>query len=168
LLDTAAYHPRAAKPGLVSGTGVRPTSFIVSPLLQLLESFYLRHRPKGVAFVGSAKYCVSVGRSPRSGSATIEGFTQSHSGDTDTSTYSSYFGWGKFLIAEFDCPGDEQPSERQWIGFVRLAARVQRLLDDPADQPDIPTADVPVLKPHPTGPQPGPLRAEALLEKDAE
>jgi hypothetical protein len=140
----------------------------VSPLLPLLESFYFRHEPRGVAFVGSAKYGVTIGRSPRSGISTVEGFTQTHSGDTNTSVYSSYFGWGKFLIAEFECLEEDQPSERQWIAFVRLAARVQRFLDNPADQPDVPTADVPALKPVPSGPRPRPLGAEAPLEKPAE
>jgi hypothetical protein len=140
----------------------------MTALLQLLELFYFRHQPRGVAFVGSAKYGVTVGRSPRSRFSTIEGFTQSHSGDTHTSTYSSYFGWGKFLIAEFECFEENQPSERQWIAFVRLAARVQRVLDNPADQPDIPTAHVPALKPHPTGPKPRPLASEAPFENGVE
>ncbi len=140
----------------------------MSPLLPLLETFYFRHEPRGVAFVGSAKYGVTVGHSPRSGGSSIEGFKQSHSGDTHTSIYSSYFGWGKFLTAEFECSEEDQPSERQWIAFVRLAARVQRFLDNPADQPDIPTADVPALKPQPTGPKPRPLGAEAPFEKSAE
>jgi len=98
----------------------------------------------------------------------IEGFTQWHSGDTHTSTYISFFGFGKFLIAEFECFEEDQPSERQWIAFVRLAARIQRFLDNPADQPDVPTSDVPALKPHPAGPKPRPLHAEAPFENDAE
>ncbi len=138
----------------------------MSPLLPLLESFYFRHEPRGVAFVGSAKYGVTIGRSLRSG--TFEGFSQTHSGDTNTSVYSSYFGWGKFLIAEFECMKEDQPSYRQWIAFARLATRVQRYLDNPADQPDVPTADVLALKPVPSGPRPRPLGAEAPLEKPAE
>ena len=138
----------------------------MSPLTPLLEVFYFRHAPRGVAFIGSAKYGVTVGQPPRQPFSNVEGFAQSHFGDT--SIYSSYFGWGKFLVAEFECLPDDQPSERQWLAFVRLAARVQRFLDNPADQPDVPTADVPALKPRPTGTRPRPLAAEAPFEKPAE
>lgn len=139
----------------------------VNPLLRLVEASYVRHAPRRVAFVGSANYGVAVGHPPRLGGL-IEGFDQRHSGDTHTSLYSSYFRWDKFLIAEFECFAEEQPSPRQWIAFVRLAARVQRFIDDAAGQPDTPTADVPALKPQPTGPKPRPLGVEAPVEEGSD
>ena len=133
----------------------------MSPLSYLLESFYLRLEPQGLAFVGSAKFGVSFGRPVPSLHGLTDGFTQNHSEISGVSVYASSFGWGKFLVAQFEFQEDYPPPTRPWLAFVRLAALTQRYLDNPTDFPEPPGAGVPVLWPYPTAPKPRDLRAEA-------
>lgn len=137
----------------------------MSPLSHLLESFYTRLEPQGVAFVGSAKLGVSFGRPVTSRLESSEGFTQHHSENEGLSVYTSSFGWGKLLVAQFDFQEDFPPPTRPWMAFVRLAALIQRYLDNPTDFPEPPGAAVPVLRPSPVGPKPRSLSAEASFEK---
>lgn len=139
---------------------------MASPLISLLESFYERFEPRGVAFVGSAKFGVSLGRSPMSVLPRLEsavGFTQLHLETECVSIYASHFGWGKVLVAQFGFQEDFPPPSRTWLGFVRLAAHVQLYLDDPSDSSEPPAAGVLVRSPRP-GP-PHVLRAEASPDK---
>jgi hypothetical protein len=137
---------------------------MASPLFPLLESFYERFEPRGVAFVGSAKFGASFGRSPTSILPRLEsavGFTQLHLEDESVSIYASYFGWG-VLVAQFGFQEDYPPPSRPWLAFVRLAAHIQLYLDNP-DSSEPPAVGVLVRSPHP-GP-PHVLRAEASPEK---
>jgi hypothetical protein len=139
---------------------------MASPLSPLLESFYERFEPRGVAFVGSAKFGVSFGRPATPILPSLEsavGFTQLHLEHSWVSIYASYFGWGRVLVAQFGFQEDFPPPSRPWLAFVRLAARVQLCLDDPSGSSEPPVAGVLVRSP-----QPGPphvLRAEASPEK---
>lgn len=128
----------------------------MSALRPLLAAFYERYQPLGVAFVGSAKYGVKFGSLPYDAQGLCGGFTQLHDADHSVSVYASYFGWGKFLIAQFEFQNDDLPPGRPWLAFVRLAAAVQRYLDEPGE----PTAaDAPALVP--LAPRPRILRGEA-------
>jgi hypothetical protein len=70
--------------------------------------------------------------------------------------YISPFGGGKFLIAQFDFQEDYPPPWPPWLAFVRLAATVARILEEPEDRDDSGTAGVGVPRPDPT-----PLRIRA-------
>ena len=143
---------------------VRPTNTIVDPILYLLESFY-ELQPISVAFVGSAKHGAAFG-GPLSAhtSSHFEGFSQWHSDTQGLSVYTSYFGWGKVLVAEFEFQHEYPPPTRQWLAFVRLAALIQHYLDSPTDFPQLPLGGVPVREPKPSGPRPRWLSAEAPFE----
>ena len=122
----------------------------MNPLVPLLESFYVRETPRGVAFVGSNRFDVSFGRPVDSVLASLSsayGFTQLHLEDQWLSVYASYFGRGTLLVAQFGFQEEYPPPSRPWLAFVRLAAATQRVLDDPDDRPEPPVAGVPVLKP---------------------
>ena len=140
------------------------TKVIVSPLFYLLESFYLRQKPLGVRFTGPSRLEVTFGHFVSSGLVTTEGFAQCHLEDADVSVYASYFGWGKSLIAQFPFQQDFPPPLRSWLAFVRLAAHVQRYLDNPTDFPDPPGAGVPARHPYPPKPSLRVIGGEAPLE----
>jgi hypothetical protein len=137
---------------------------MASPILPLLESFYRRLEPRGVAFVGSAKLGVTLGRDPTPLIPHLEsqdGSTQLHFEGQCLSVYASYFGWGKILIAQFGFQDDFPPPSRPWFAFARLAGLIQRYLDDPSEWPEPPAAPVREPRPRPDSPQPSPLRVEA-------
>lgn len=127
----------------------------MNPLVPLLESFYARETPLGVAFVGSARFGASLGRPADSVLpflSSTSGFTQLHLENQGLSVYASYFGWGKLLVAQFGFQEALPPPMRPWLAFVRLAAAAQRVLENPDDLPEPPVAGVPVLKPNLSGP----------------
>ena len=139
---------------------------MASPLIPLLESFYERFEPRGVAFVGAAAFDASFGRSPTSFTLALgvgKGFTQLHLEDEWVSVYSSYFGWGKVLVAQFGFQDDFPPPSRPWLAFVRLAVHVQLYLDGWSDSSEPPATGVLVRAPLPSPPHV--LRAEARPEK---
>src|SRR5205809_4785554 len=124
-------------------------------ILHLIESFYAREEPRGVAFVGSGRFDMSFGRPASSVLpmlSSTNGFTQLHFEDQWLSVYASYFGWDRLLVAQFGFHEQFPPPARPWNAFVRLAARIQRSLDNPSEFPDPPSAAVPVLKPPPLNP----------------
>ncbi|MGZ4809979.1 MAG: hypothetical protein ACXV7D_11695 [Thermoanaerobaculia bacterium] len=136
----------------------------MNAIVHLLELFYDRMQPISVAFVGSAKFSASFGRRvTESGSSSFEGSLQWHSEDAGLSTYSSYFGFGKTLVVQFDFH-DDAPNLREWNAFVRLAALIQRYLDDPMDFLQLPEGGAPVRQPRPSSPPMRHLSAEAPLE----
>jgi hypothetical protein len=137
----------------------------VNPIFHLLESFNERQEPIRVAFLGSATFSVSFGRPVVARDAPFEGFFQWHSEGDGVSTYSSYFGWGKVLVATFEFQEDYPPPARAWIAFVRLAALIQRYLDNPSDFPQLFRGDAPVRQLKPSGPRPRSLSAEAPLDE---
>ena len=142
---------------------------MASPIHSLLESFYARFEPRGIALVGSSGFGASFGRPAASVLPWIEraeGFTQIHFEVEWLSIYSSCFGRGTVLVAQFDFHEEYPPPERPWIGFARLAARIQRWLDQP-DAPDAPGAGLPILTPLPSGLRPRPRSAEASFERPA-
>jgi hypothetical protein len=136
----------------------------VNAIAHLLELFYDRMQPISVAFVGSAKFSAAFGRHvSESGSSSFEGFFQRHSEDAGVSTYSSYFGFGKTLVVQFDFH-DDAPNLREWDAFVRLAALIQRYLDDPIDFLQLPEGGAPVRHPRPSSSPLRQLGAEAPLD----
>jgi hypothetical protein len=85
---------------------------MTSPLIPLLESFYERLEPRGVGFVGSATFGASFGRSPTSFTLALgvdKGFMQLHLEDEGLSVYSSNFGSGRVLVAQFGFQEDFPP-----------------------------------------------------------
>jgi hypothetical protein len=136
----------------------------VNPISELLELFYDRLNPISVAFVGSAKLAASFGLRVPSAGSSFEGFSQWHSEDAGISAYSSYFGFGKTLIATFEFQNDA-PNLRVWNAFVRLAALIQRYLDDPDDFLQLPIGGLPVRQPRPNVPPLRRLSAEAPFEE---
>jgi hypothetical protein len=143
---------------------------MASPILPLLEWFYDRQEPRGVAFVGSAKFGVTLGRDPTPLVPHLEsqdGSTQLHF-ESHWSVYASYFGWGKILIAQFSFQEDYPPPSRPWFAFARLAALIQRYMDDPSKWQLPPAAPVREPRPRSDSPQPRTLRVEApfLLDED--
>ena len=136
----------------------------MNAIAHLLALFYDRMQPISVAFVGSAKFGAALGRRvSESGSSSFEGSCQWHSEDAGVSTYSSSFGFGKTLVVQFDFH-DDAPNLREWNAFVRLAALIQRYLDDPIDFMQLPEGGAPVRHPRPSSSPMLQLGAEAPLE----
>jgi hypothetical protein len=138
-------------------------------ILRLLEWFYDRHQPLGVAFTGSGRFQAAIGRPidhttyEAASSNAGEGFSQSHMEHSGVSIYSSYFGWGKRLVAIFPFQEQYPPPAGPWLAFVRLAVFVQRYLENPDESDELPpSAWVPAIPRHPTPLRS--LRAEAPLE----
>jgi hypothetical protein len=104
-----------------------------------LEAFYDRAAPLGVAFVGPPRLAACVGLPATrflSLGESANGFVQHHIEHFGVSVYISPFGGGKFLIAQFDFQEDYPPPWPPWLAFVRLAATVARLLEEPEDRDD--------------------------------
>lgn len=137
----------------------------------ILESFYMREQPRGVAFVGATFADVTFGQSPAphlSSLQSIDGFVQLHLEHFCVSAYASSFGRGKLLIVQFPFQDEYPPPLQPWSAFVRLAVDVQRCLDDPTDPERPPSADVPVLKPLFPAPHSRLTTAEAPVRDDPE
>lgn len=138
----------------------------MSPLSYLLGSFYERQEARGVAFIGSARLAVTLGRPVTSFVSLLgDGFTQLHLEQDWLSVYASYFGGGKFLVAQFDFQEEYSPPIRPWLAFVHVSALVQRYFDDPEAFPGDPTSEVPAVRPDPLGPRPRVLHASVAREE---
>ncbi len=143
----------------------------MEPLVSILESFYDREEPRGVAFVGANFADVTFGRSPAphlSSLQSVDGFVQLHFEHSWVSVYASSFGRGRWLIVEFPFQDEYPPSLRPWNAFVRLAVDVQRCLDSPADSEGPTSAGVPVLRPLFPAPHSRLTTAEAPLPDNPE
>jgi hypothetical protein len=151
----------------------------VERLVSILESFYEREEPRGVAFVGAAFRDITFGRSPEAhldSLQSIDGFVQLHFEHFWVSVYASNFGRGRWssygrsrwLIVQFPLQDDDWPPLGPWNAFVRLAVDVQRCLDGPADAEGPPSAGVPVLKPLFPAPHSRRPSAEAPVPDDPE
>lgn len=115
--------------------------------------------PLGVAFAGPPPLAACIGLPATrflSLGESATGFVQHHSEHLGVSVYVSSFGGGKFLIAQFDFQEDYPPPWPLWLAFVRLAATVARIIEEPNDRDDSGTAGVAVPRPDPT-----PLRTRA-------
>ncbi len=125
----------------------------MNSLRHLLETFCERFAPRGVAFVGSSRFAMSLGRPPAACGFICDataGFSQYHVEDSDMSVYVSSFGWGKFLIAQFPFQEEYPPPAREWLAFVRLAAAVTRAIESPDADEDEGAAGIAVRRPSPT------------------
>ena len=139
-------------------------------LVSILESFYDREEPRGVAFVGATFADVTFGRSPeahRYSLQSIDGSVQLHF-EGSVSVYASSFGRSRWLIVQFPFQDEEPPPFRAWNAFIRLAVDVQRCLDGPADSEGPPSAGVPVLRPLFPAPHSRLTTAEAPIPDDPE
>jgi hypothetical protein len=139
----------------------------MTPLYAALERFYFRERALGVAFGGPDSLDLTLGRPSTfllSSVSSSSGFLQLHLESYGASIYASHFGRGKVLIAQFPFEEHDPPSARPWLAFVRLAAAIAGMLDNPGEPLDPPPTPVHVLRPYPSAPRPRPRVAHAPIE----
>ena len=140
---------------------------IVRSIAQLLEAFYFRAKPLGVAFVSYGSADVSFGRPcsfvlPNLGST--DGFSEFHLENWGASFFVSSFGKERFLVAQFPFAADDSRMETP-SSFLRLATAVQRELETPSSSAGPPTDGVTATRPSPQ-PRPKPRSAEASFDDE--
>jgi len=139
----------------------------VRSIAQLLEAFYLRANPLGVAFVTYGSADVSFGR-PCSfillNLGSIDGFSEFHLENWGASVFVSSFGKERFLVAQFPFAADDSHMETPG-SFLRLATAVQRELETPSSSAEPPIDGVTATRPSPQ-PLPKPRSAEVPFEDE--
>jgi hypothetical protein len=138
----------------------------VDHLADLLEIFFLRAAPLGVAFVAEEDAIASFGlpcTRMRSILTSTTGFLQRHIEASSISLYVSAFDHGRYLVAQFPFQESWPPPLRPWLAFVRLAVAIQLDLE-PGELPGPPASSLVVSRPNPIPPKP--RFAEASLEEE--
>ena len=142
----------------------------VRSLHRLLEDFYFRSKPLGIAFVTSASTGLSFGRPcnfvlPMLGST--EGLTEFHLENWGACVFASNFGRGRFLIAQFPLSPEDSPTGLPG-SFVRLAAAVQQHLENPSGSSEPSNDSFVHIPKDPGGLRPKSRGAHAPLKEEPE
>lgn len=134
----------------------------------ILQRFYERIEPLGVAFWSETGLMISFGLHPNRVMDLIrssDGFFQWHIEAQRISAYVSYFGRHGYLIAQFEFQVEYPPPAKQWLAFARLATVVAGILETPDQDGELPSASVAVPRSNPRSPKD--RGAEAPLDEDA-
>jgi len=135
---------------------------------QILQRFYERIEPLGVAFWSETSSMISFGLPPNRLMDLIrssDGFFQWHLEPQRISAYVSCFGRRGYLIAQFEFQTEYPPPARPWLAFARLATIVAGSLETPDQDRELPSASVAV--PHSNPRSPKDRGAEAPLDEGA-
>lgn len=112
---------------------------------RLLEEYYERSMPLGIAFAQDESVLFGFGRPCGFALpflANAEAFAEVDLESWDAVVFASTFKWGKRLIIQFS--RETEPRLGPPDSFVRLATAIQDALDHPREAGPTPTSDVPV------------------------
>lgn len=144
------------------------TLAVMKQLDYILQRFFERVEPLGVAFWSETSSIISFGLPPNrliDLVRSLDGFCQWHIESQRISAYVSCFGRRGYLIAQFEFQTEYPPPARQWLAFARLAAVIAGILEKPDRDDELPSASVAVPCSNPQSPKD--RGSEASLEEGA-
>ncbi len=133
----------------------------------LLERYFERFQPLGIALVVSGSVAISFGRPSSfvvSRLTSTDGFTELCIDTLEAKIFACTVGRDRLLIGQFPLPSEGNSQFDTPASFVRLAVTIQQEITGRGAGPRSPSAEVPAKLPR--TPSPRSLAAEAELKDE--